>query len=237
MESNAIQTTSVAAYEQTNKARENADALAPLILGGPGLIDKNAEQVANDDGLRPEDVVEFNGPAAQVASLVSAPEVGPALVQDAADIAIPVDGRGAAVALQEYLSQLQQNDPAAFASAAQTLGVEDAAAFAETVAEGSALSTFAQVDSNRVLFADTNFNEISPDNLAGVANAQLVIKPAFEAPVDVEVKAPEVVLQNPNERLLDKIETPIIQDLAAQQQIKQTNPEQLQQSDAAATLG
>lgn len=237
MESNAIQNTSVAAYEQTNKARENNEALAPLILGGPGLIDKSAEQAPNDDGLRPEDVVTFDGELPQLNALVSAPEVGPAVAQDAADIAIPVDGRGAAVALQEYLSQLQTNDPAAFASAAQVLGVEDATGFAETVAEGSALSTFAQVDSSRVLFADANFNEISPDNLAGVANAQLVIKPAFEAPVDVEVKAPEVVLQNPNERLLDKIETPIIQDLATQQQIKQTNPEQLQQSDAAVTFG
>lgn len=237
MESNAIQTTSVAAYEQTNKARENTDALAPLILGGPGLVDKSAEQAANDDGLRPEDVVSFNGAAPQPASPVSPPEVGPSVAQDAADIAIPVDGRGAAVALQEYLAQLQKNDPAAFESTSQALGVQDSAAFAETVSEGSALSTFAQVDSNRILFADANFNEVAPENLAGVANAQLVIKPAFEAPVDVEVKAPEVVLQNPNERLLDRIETPIIQDLATQQQIKQTNPEQLQQSDATATLG
>lgn len=237
MESNAIQTTSVAAYEQTNKARENADALAPLILGGPGLVDKAAEQAPNDDGLRPEDVVEFNNTAPPAVSPVAAPEVGPAVAQDAQDIAIPVDGRGAAVALQEYLAQLQNNDPAAFASAAESLGVQDTEAFAETVSAGSALSTFAQVDSNRVLFADANFNEVSPENLAGVANAQLVIKPAFEAPVDVEVEAPEVVVQNPNERLLDRIETPIIQDLAAQQQLKQTNPEQLQQTDAAVTLG
>jgi len=45
-----------------------------------------------------------------------------------------------------------------------------------------------------------------------------------------------VVLQNPNERLLDKIETPIIQDLAAQQNLQQTNPEQLQQTDGNVTL-
>lgn len=237
MESNAIQTSSVAAYDQTNKARENTDALAPLILGGPGLVDKAAEQTSSDDGLRPEDVVTFDGAAPPPVSPVAAPEVGPAVAKDAQDITIPVDGRGAAVALQEYLTQLQNNNPADFASAAQALGVEDTAAFAETVSEGSALSTFAQVDSNRVLFTDANSNEISPENLAGVANAQLVIKPSFEAPVDVEVKAPEVVLQNPNERLLDRIETPIIQDLAAQQQIKQTNPEQLQQTDASVTLG
>lgn len=236
MESNAIQSTSAAAYEQTQKVRDNQDELAPLILGGPGLVDEQAAVAQDDEGLRPEDVVSFNGEQAAPVSPVSAPEVGAEVAQDAGDIAIPVDGRGAAVALQEYLAQLQNNDPAAFANAAEALGVEDTATFAETVSQGSALSTFAQVDSNRVLFTDANFNEVSPDNLAGVANAQLVIKPAFEAPVDVEVEAPEVVLQNPNERLLDKIETPIIQDLAAQQNLQQTNPEQLQQTDGNVTL-
>ena len=59
-----------------------------------------------------------------------------------------------------------------------------------------------------------------------------------EGPFDVALQSEEFfVVQNPNERLLDRIETPIIQDLAAQQQLKQTNPEQLQQTDAAVTLG
>lgn len=236
MESNAIQSTSAAAYEQTQKVRDNNDELSPLILGGPGLVDPNQRFAAEDDGLRPEDVVELQGAEAAPAALVSAPEVGPAVAQEAEDIAIPVDGRGAAVALQEYLAQLQQNDPAAFEQAAEALGVADVGAFSETVAAGSALGTFSQVDSNRVLFTDANFNEVASENLAGVANAQLVIKPSFEAPVDVEVVAPEVILQNPNEKLLDKIETPIIQDLAAQQNLQQTNPQQLQQSDASVTL-
>lgn len=235
MDSNAIQSTSAAAYEQTQKVRDQNE-LSPLILGGPGLVDPNQRLAAEDDGLRPEDRVELNGAEVAPVSPVAAPEVGPAVAQDAEDIAIPVDGRGAAVALQEYLAQLQQNDPAAFERTAEALGVADVAAFAETVSAGSALGTFSQVDSNRVLFTDANFNEVSSENLAGVANAQLVIKPAFEAPVDVEVAAPEVILQNPNEKLLDKLETPIIQDLAAQQNLQQTNPQQLQQSDASVTL-
>ncbi len=236
MESNSIQATSAAAYEQTQKVRDNAEELAPLILGGPGLVNE-AQAPAQDDGLRPEDVVELNGAEPAPVSPVQAPEVGAEVAQEAGDIAIPVDGRGAAVALQEYLSELRSQEDGSFENAAAALGVADVNSFAEAVDSGAALATFAQVDSNRVLFTDANSNEVSPDNLSAVANAQLVIKPNVEAAVDIEVEAPEVVLQNPNERLLDKIETPVIQDLATQQNLKQTNPAELQQNDASVTVG
>lgn len=199
-----IQANASAGIEQTQRARETERQRVDKLAGGPGLVDEDLPQVQQDDeGLRPAD--SFERVAAEEAAKTAAvkpPVVGGVVPQDAEDVVLPVDGRGAAVALQEYLSGLlKQNQPQQFAATAQALGVSDVEAFERAVEQGHALNTFAAVDSHRLVFTDSNFNEVSAEQLSAVAKAQLVIKPSYEAPVDPEIEAPEINVLDPQRRL------------------------------------
>lgn len=232
---------SVGAYEQTAKVRENSDQqnIDQLILARPGQVNPN-QAVAEDDGegLRPSDVFEAS-PAEKVPqAAVSAPPVGAAIAQNGDDVVVPIDGRGAAVALQEHLKGLLDGgNKAQFAATAQALGVTDLAEFERAVNQGAALQTFAQVDSSRLSFTDQNFNEVSPENLPAVARAQLVIQPSAAAPIAPEVEAPEAISINPNLKLQNDLKTPILENPVKQQDQIQTNPILAQQTDAAPSLG
>lgn len=209
---NRIQVNATSAYEQTSRTRENERTRLNQLLGGPGLIDP-AERFddSDDEGLRPEDNLELLGSQpVQAPPVVQPPQVGAAVpVDQNEDIVIPVTGRGGAVALQDYLKGLlDQGERQRFDAAAQALGVEDKADFEDAVQHGTPLAVFGQVDSNRVVFTDSNFNEVSADQLSAVAKAQLVIKPSYEVPIDPEVKTPEVVNLDPNLRQQKSQELP-----------------------------
>lgn len=229
------------AYDQTQQARETSDRqrLDQLILGGPGLVEPQ-QRVANndDDGLRPEDTFEVAGAeAAAQLNAVQPPPVGAPLAQAADDVVLPVDGRGAAVTLQVYLQDLQdKGETQQFKATAEALGVPDVEAFERAVEQGNALQTFSHVDASRISFADQNFNEVDPDNLAAVANAQLVIRPSFEAAVAPEVENPEITLLNVNERIRERQETPLNASPTEFQRSLQTEPQNLTQNDGAAAV-
>lgn len=233
---------SVGAYEQTAKVRENSDQqkIDQLILGGPNSVNTNTAVADNndDDGLRPSDVFEASPVEQASQPPVIAPPVGAAIVQNGDDVVVPIDGRGAAVALQEHLKGLlDKGDKAQFAATAQALGVTDIAEFERAVEQGFALQTFGQVDSSRLTFTDQNFNEVSPEDLPAVARAQLVIQPSAAVPIDPEVEAPEAISINPNLKLQDNLETPILENPVKQQEQIQANPVLAQQTDAAPSLG
>jgi len=223
-------------YDQAYQPVETDNPRLEQLASTPGLIDPQSISAADDDGLRPEDVLSVDGVQALPPVLaVAPPEVGAPVARGAEDIVIPLDGRGAAVALQERLEgYLAQGNRAAFNDMSEALGVQNPEAFEAVVNAGSALQTFGQVDSNRVLFTDQNFNEIAPDTLSAVARAQMVIKPSYEAPIDPKAVAPEVVMMDPNRKVLDQLNTPLVQNAALMQDLIQRNPEQAQQSDSVA---
>lgn len=235
-----IQINKSATYNQASQAKEaERQKYDDLVLGGPGLINP-AERVSEpaDDGLRPEDSFQLTPPeaASPVASIPTV-QAGPQIAQDVEDVVLAMDGRGAAVALQEYLQGLLKNQQGSqFEATAQALGVKDVGAFEESVGQGNALQTFSQIDSNRLMFTDQSFNELAAEQLPAVAKAQMVIKPSYEVPLDPEIRAPEIVLTNPNEKLMDRLETPIFQDPAEQMRVQQTNPQALSQNDGTAAF-
>ncbi|MGV3524948.1 MAG: hypothetical protein ACO1RX_12030 [Candidatus Sericytochromatia bacterium] len=236
MDNNRIQSSANAGYDQTRILEQERTRLDQL-MGGPGLIDPNQRfGDSADDGLRPEDALEITGPAAAPPPLVAPPQVGPAVAQEAEDVVLPLDGRGAAVALQEYLQKLlQENRQEDFNATAEALGVQNPAAFRQAVESGSALQSFSQVDSNRLVFTDSQFNEVDADNLSAVAKAQLVIKPSYEVPVDPEIETPEVAILDPTIRQQNSLQ-PLESNPAAQQQAQQAQPEQLLTNDARPVL-
>lgn len=236
MDNNRIQSTANAAYDQTRVLEQERTRLDQL-MGGPGLIDPNQRfNDSGDDGLRPEDALEITGPAAAPPPLVAPPQVGAAVAQDAEDVVLPLDGRGAAVALQEYLQKLlQDNRQDDFEATAEALGVQNPSAFRQAVESGSALQSFSQVDSNRLVFTDSQFNEVDADNLSAVAKAQLVIKPSYEVPIDPEIEAPEVAILDATTRQQNSLQ-PLESNPAAQQQAQQAQPEQLLTNDARPVL-
>lgn len=218
---------------------DNDNPRLEQLASTPGLID-SAEQLgmAEDEGLRPEDVLEVGQtqPLPPVNN-VAGPEVGPPIVRGAEDIVMPLAGRAPAVVLQEYLrDQLNSDRREAFDAAAEALGVADPAAFEDSVRNGSALSTFAQVDSDRIQFTDQNFNAVSSDQLSAVAKAQLVITGA-EVPIDPKVTAPEVVKVDPNRKVLDQLNTPLVQNAELMQDLLQRDPNQVQQADSTPVVG
>lgn len=203
IENNSVaETTATSAYNQTSKAREAQQNRINQMLGGPGLVDPTESfDESEDEGLRPEDSFEIqkSNPLAATAPLVKAPEVGAPIAADADDITIPMTSSSGAVTLQNYLTDLlQSNQKSKFAEAAKALGVSDVEAFERAVEQGHALNTFSHVDSNRIVFTDSNANEVSPEQLPAVANAKMVIKPSFQVPVDPEIKDPNEVLLNPH---------------------------------------
>lgn len=236
MDDKCMQVNATSAYDQTSQVRDaERQKLDQLILGGPGLINpQDHVNKPSDDGLRPEDHFELSPTDAPAPSspLPPPPPAGKPVSKDAEDVALSVDGRGAAVALQEYLQGLikAHQDPQ-FEATAKALGVTDISAFKRAVEGGNALQSFAHVDSNRLVFTDQNFNEVEADQLSAVAKAQLVVKPSFEVPIDPRVTAPEVTLLDPNIHLQDRLETPIFQDPAEQLRLQQTQPQALHSSD------
>ena len=217
------------AYNQTSKAREAQQNHVNQLLGGPGLVDPTAPfDESEDEGLRPEDSFEIQKTNPLAAPpLVKAPDVGAPVAADADDIVIPMTSSSGAVTVQNYLDGLlKSNQKSQFEETAKALGVDDVDAFEGIVEQGNALNTFAQVDSNRVLFTDNNSNEVSPDQLPAVANAKLVIKPSFQVPVDPEVKDPIEVLLNPH--LAQKASQEIPGDPAEEIQRRLIEPKALQ---------
>lgn len=238
MESNSIQANNAIAIDKAADAQRQ-QRLDQLILGGPGLIDPaNSVNSPDDDGLRPEDRFErIDTDAALLAKpapQIQGPEVGAPVVRAEEDVTLPIDGRGAAVTIQNHFTALrEQNKPQQFAATAEALGVEDVEEFERLVERGNALQTFGAVDSNRLLFTDANFNEISADQVSSVAKAQLVIKPSYVVPVDPEVEAPEATIINPNLKLQDDLEVP--EDPAQQLLDKLTQPAQPVRADTVVT--
>lgn len=187
MNDNRIDSThSTVAYDQTQNTREAERRRLDELMSGPGLIAPDERFApAEDDGLRPEDSFEVTpaAPDQKITAPVAAPEVGSKVVHQAEDVSLAIDGRGAAVALQEYLYELLNTGQSGeFKAAADALGVRDTESFAETVKQGFALQTFNQVDSSRLIFTDHNGNEVSSDNLAQIAKPQLLIQPSAAAP-------------------------------------------------------
>ncbi|MEZ0373854.1 MAG: hypothetical protein ACAI44_32485 [Candidatus Sericytochromatia bacterium] len=198
---------------QANHVREAQRSklleISKLIISGPGLVDDQLkpEPGSHDNELRPEDNFERLGPLAVPPPPPQGPALGPPVPLDNEDLVLPVDGRGAAVAVQNHCDELLKNgDAERFAATAQALGVPNLKAFENAVEEGNALNTFKHVDSNRVVFTDANFKEVDPTQFSALAKAQLVIKPSFEVPVAPEVKTPEVVKIDPNLRLQKALE-------------------------------
>lgn len=181
---------------------QRADDLTALGPQAPGQVDGVHGSGHDDNAIRPQDSFERQPPKPVAAPLVKGPEVGARIAQAAEDVAIPVDGRGAAVALHEHLQQLHhagQDDR--FAATAKALGVNDVKAFKAAFERGDhALGTFSQVDSSRLRFVDGDFNEVDADLVSAVAKPQLLIKPSFAAPVDPAVEHPEVNFLDPNRR-------------------------------------
>lgn len=229
------------AYDKTYQldSPDNDNPRLDQVASTPGLIDPSLQlNVSEDEGLRPEDVLEVGQtqPLPPVLN-VAAPDVGPPITRGAEDIVMPLAGRAPAVVLQEYLrEQLNSDRREAFDAAAEALGVADPAAFEDSVRNGTALSTFAQVDSDRIQFTDQNFNSVSIDQISAVAKAQLVITGA-EVPVDPKVTAPEVVKVDPNRKVLDQLNTPLVQNAELLQDLLQRDPSQVQQADSTPTVG
>lgn len=236
METNAIQANANSAVDQTTRARQQSETqrLDQLILGGPGLIDPaQSVNAPDDDGLRPEDRFEpLNTDAALLAKpaqAVKAPEVGAPVARAEEDFVVSLNGRGGAVALQNHLTDLlKSGQNQQFKATAEALGVEDTEEFQRLVERGVALQTFGAIDSNRVVFTDGNFNEISADQVSAVAKAQLVIKPSYAVPIDPEVEAPEVNLLDPNRRQQKDLDLP--EDPTEQLQDKLTQPHQVNET-------
>ncbi|PKL76033.1 MAG: hypothetical protein CVV27_12345 [Candidatus Melainabacteria bacterium HGW-Melainabacteria-1] len=227
-----IQSNPSTGIDQVSRPRDvEREQLDQLILGGPALV--NPVQSANkpeDDGLRPEDRFERIDTDAALAAMpvqsVKAPEVGAPVVRAEEDVVLPVDGRGPAVAIQDHLAALrQQGDNNQFAATAKALGVGDVNEFERLVERGDALQTFAAVDSNRLLFSDSNFNQINVDQISAVAKAQMVIKPSYEVPIDPEITAPEIALINPHQKLKESLELPV--SPTEQLKNKLTDPQQI----------
>lgn len=217
--------------------RKRVDELNALILNAPQQAeqDKQLHRSDDDNDLRPQDKFERQAPPVQPPPPVKAPEVGPPVPRTDDATVVPVDGRGAAVALQEYLDKLRSSgDQEAFARAAKALGVEDHEEFNETVAAGHALNTFAAIDSSRLTFVDKDFNEVSTEQLSAVAKAQLVVKPPYEVPVDPEIKNPEVDLLNPH--LRQHFKTDHVPDASEQLLKRQTEPATLKPVDQTANV-
>jgi len=116
------------------------------------------------------------------------------------EVAFPVDGRGAAVALQEKLQSLREQ-PEAFADLAKNLGVQDIESFSRAVERGDALETFALVDPNNIFLVDAHRREIHADSVSSFAHAELVIQPRT---------ASQETLRDPQEKMLERLENPIL---------------------------
>ncbi|MBT9547413.1 MAG: hypothetical protein IV090_18615 [Candidatus Sericytochromatia bacterium] len=197
---------SAQAYQQAQLVRdqERQNDISQLILAGPVPAQQiqnlpSAAEAAAESA--PTDRVELTGkePPVAPAQGLKTPEVGQPLTVQAGDISFKVDGRGAAVALQERLAA-EKNTPQ-FAETAQALGVSDVAAFERAVEKGDALETFALVDPSNIYLVDAQRREINAGDLSAFANAELVIRPrGSESPAQAD----------PAEKLLERLENPVL---------------------------
>jgi hypothetical protein len=189
------------AYDQTNKTRETErQRLDQLILAGPAPAQqvKDIQTEQDQEATTATDRVELSKKDVQATAAtnsVKTPDVGPSIPVQAGDISFPVDGRGAAVAVQERLSA-ELNTPQ-FEETAKALGVTDVESFERAVESGDALATFAMVDPTNIYLVDAHRNEIHAENLSSFANAELVIRPRSEA-------------LDPNHKLKERLENPIM---------------------------
>lgn len=197
---------SAQAYQQTQQARENERDrnISQLILDGPVSPQQvqNAPSAAEEAAeSAPTDRIELSSKEPPVApgQAVQAPRVGEPLNVQAGDIAFKVDGRGAAVALQERLAA-ERNTPQ-FEETAQALGVSDVEAFERAVEKGDALETFALIDPTNIYLVDSQRREINADDLSAFANAELVIRPRAGA---------SSAQADPAEKLLERLENPVL---------------------------
>jgi len=200
-----------------------AEELIALGPQAPTTVDqaRQAQATDQDNEIRAHDCFERQPPKQAHAPLVQPPEVGARVAQSKDDIAIPVDGRGAAVALHEHLDALHtagQDDR--FEAAAQALGVPDVKAFKAAFERGDdALKTFGHVDASRLSFTDKDSNEVSPDKVSAFPNAQLLIRPGAASRPDHKLS--EIAL-NPYLRQHDRQDHPA--DAAELQLRRQTEP-------------
>jgi hypothetical protein len=118
--------------------------------------------------FRPAQTSQLNGPR-QNARKSAVPE----LPEGA--LTAPVDGRGLAVGLQEFLSSAVEKPD--FAQTATALGVQDTEAFAETVKMGNALATFNQIDAAKISLINAQGEPIASDQISANVGVKLVIPP------------------------------------------------------------
>lgn len=229
-----------AAYEQTAQVRDDIrnDQLDALILAGPDseLQTQNVQGPSEDEGLRPIDT--FEKAQAPVPAQASQPAqaVNPVSVESG-DYAFKVDGRGAAVALQENLQELLKEDQNAFAAAAQALGVSDLPEFQELVENGSSLAVFSAVDTDRLQLVNQNREPVDFDDLSSLVNAEVIVKPGNEVPQSEGIKDnPVESAPAPIDNINEQLQTPVIIDPAENQRLKAVNPAGQQGQDAAATV-
>lgn len=197
---------SAQAYHHNQLAREldQQRDLNKLILAGPAAAQaaQNVPTAAEEAAaVAPTDRVELTGkePPLPPSQGLPAPEVGEPLNVQAGDISFKVDGRGAAVALQERLAA-ERNTPQ-FEQTAQALGVTDFAAFERAVEKGDALETFALIDPSNIYLVDAQRREINADSLSAFANAELIIRPrGSERPDQAD----------PLEKMQERLENPVL---------------------------
>lgn len=220
-QSNGIQ--AIQSYEQTTRARDaERRRLDQLAVGGL-LPAAQALPPAQDLQFDVQDRFALSAKepsSVNAAAQVKPPEAGQPLPLAPGEQVLPVDGRGAAVALQEKLQTLL--DTPEFEQMAQALGVQDISAFARVVERGDALETFALVDPSNIYLVDAQRREINADQLASFARAELVIRPGNRPEGR---QASEV-----DQRLQEQLENPVlarIQDpaLQIQDQLAQRPPQ------------
>lgn len=182
-----------------------AEELTALGPQAPAAVDqaKQAQAAEQSNEIHTHDSFERQPFKPVQAPLVQPPEVGARVAQGKGDVAIPVDGRGAAVALHEHLNQLhKQGEDDRFQATAQALGVQDVKAFKAAFERGDgALQTFGHVDAQRLSFTDQDSNEVSPDKVSAFPRAQLLIRPG--AATRSEHTLSDIAL-NPNLRQHDR---------------------------------
>lgn len=215
---------------QTQRVREaerqRLEQVGELLFAVQGVSTASSTDLAIEDRLSLGN--QESAPSTAVSG-IQLPQAGQPLPVEPGEYVLPVDGRGAAVALQEKLQTLL--DTPEFEEMAQALGVQDISRFARAVERGDALETFALIDPSNIYLVDAQRREIHADQLASFARAALVIRPQNSSQV-LETADPGQQLQQRLENpVLARIEDPALQ---IQDQLVQRPP---QPQDASAVIG